>query len=862
MNENRVRLSGSQPGPGSAFRIFFLLAAGAISSASSAGRQAVSPARPESGLIIGDGRGRLQLRLDFTARSAIVGLTVGGAEVPLGPRGVVSGFRQGADLFDTSGGMPLPFVSLEGGQVTVANIAVGPPGLGVRETWTFRPEAAAVVWRIEREYAAGGLLDEVLLPAWEFRSITDWTSALLGTGGVAWFKLFDGAGATYGVHTDKVTLWSRDRADALRITARPEGGRHAAVRFSRLPGDGLAMVWAVTADEATPHYDPGTNRRRFLADRDDVWAPVRTAPGRVAVEYRLSVVDADEEYGRGTLVGFREPSIRALANTAARLGVIDRRIHGSNSWRTPYGPAVLHEPFIAALGLLIDDEDYWNAYRETLDYFRDNAIAPDGRVKSRWAYTCEDARAGTCDERGFYETQWGVLLDSNTDQVTNVAELFDVNGDRAWLAGHKDACERALEYLLRRDSDGDGLVEMLTENHREARGSDWLDVIWAAWENAFVNAKLYYALTLWAEAEDLLGDPARSLRFRETAARLKAGFNQPTTRGGLWSEANRWYVHWRDRDDSIHGDNLVTYVNLMAVAYGLADNPGRRDAILDRIEAERRKEGLFFWPVCVFSYAKGEGVDWQFPFPSYENGDIFLALGDVGVRAYAATRPDTAVALVRSLLDRYERDGLAFQRYLRITQEGAGDDILANNAMAVVGLYRDIYGLRPKHDRLYLEPHLTPGLAGTVLAYRLRGRRYTLKLNMERATVETEGRALTAPAPFAYARAGRGLAFYPSEKGPAELSVIPQAETRLSLSIEDWPSEGDGPRVWMLGLQEESEVAFRVAGLKPLSLYDLKVDGASAAVVGSDGAGQGTFALTLGGSRGSRFELRKRNGRP
>ena len=814
--------------------------------------------RPESGLIIGDGRGRLQLRLDFTARSAIVGLTVDGVEIPLGPKGVVTGLRAGTERFDTSGGMPLPFVSAQGGQVTVANISIGPPGQGARETWTFRSEPAAVVWRIEREYDAGGLLDEVLLPAWEFRSITDWTSALLGTGGVAWFKLFDGVGATYGVHTDKVTLWSRDRADALRITARPEGGRNVAVRFSRLPGDGLAMVWAVTADEAMPHYDPGTNRRRFLPDRDDVWAPVRAASGTVAVEYRLSVVDADEEYGRGTLVGFREPSIRALANTAARLGVIDRRIHGSNSWRTPYGPAVLHEPFIAALGLLIDDEDYWSAYKETLDGYRDNAIMADGRVKSRWAYTCEDARAGTCDERGFYETQWGVLLDSNTDQVTNVAELFEVNGDRAWLAGHKDACERALEYLLRRDSDGDGLVEMLTESHREARGSDWLDVIWAAWENAFVNAKLYYALTLWAEAEDALGDPARSRRYREAAGRLKAGFSRPTTQGGLWSEAHRWYVHWRDRDDSIHGDNLVTYVNLMAVAYGLADDPLRRDAILDRVEAERRKEGLFFWPVCVFSYAQGEGVDWQFPFPSYENGDIFLALGDVGVRAYAPTRPETAVALVRSLLDRYERDGLAFQRYLRKTQEGAGDDILANNAMAVVGLYRDIYGLRPRHDRLYLEPHLTPELAGTALTYRLRGGRYTIRLGERRATIDTAGRAVTAPTPFATAPAGRGVAYYTSERGPEALRVLPQKEARLSVSIDEWPADGNGPRVWTLGLAEESEVAFRVTGLKPLTVYDLRAGGRAEAAVGSDSAGQGTFTLRLGASRGSTLELRER----
>ncbi len=29
---------------------------------------------------------------------------------------------------------------------------------------------------------------------------------------------------------------------------------------------------------------------------------------------------------------------------------------------------------------------------------------------------------------------------------------------------------------------------MITDNHKQSKGSDWIDIIWASYENAFVNA--------------------------------------------------------------------------------------------------------------------------------------------------------------------------------------------------------------------------------------------------------------------------------------------------------------------------------------------------------------------------------------
>ena len=67
-----------------------------------------------------------------------------------------------------------------------------------------------------------------------------------------------------------------------------------------------------------------------------------------------------------------------------------------------------------------------------------------------------------------------------------------------------------------------------------------------------------------------------------------------------------------------------------------------------------------------------EGLDYQFPFPHYENGDLFLSWGGVGVESYAKVNPDLALKYVENVLKQYDKDGLAFQRYARINQEGAG----------------------------------------------------------------------------------------------------------------------------------------------------------------------------------------------
>jgi len=446
-------------------------------------------------------------------------------------------------------------------------------------------------------------------------------------------------------------------------------------------------------------------------------------------------------------------------------------------------------------------------------------------------------------------------MDSQPSYAINVAELFNFTGDLDWLRSHQASVRATLEFLIRRDADRDGLVEMATDSHGDAKGSDWIDIIWAAHENAFVNAQLYLALTLWADAEEILGDHDRARNCRQRAALLKARFNAPTTAGGFWSEEKNCFIHWRDRDDSIHGDNLVVPVNFMAIAYDLCEPPSRARGILDQIETRMRQEGLFFWPLCFDSYQAGEGADWQFPFPVYENGDIFLAWGETGTRAYAAHNPEVALKYVRNILDQYERDGLAFQRYLRKTQTGAGDDILANNGSTIVGLYRNIYGIQPKWNRLYLEPHLTPELNGTRLNYWLRDQSYKIALAVDNYRVTSDGFSLRSASPFALAVDRNTASFFHGRNPLPSLTFLRASTAPLDVRIQTWSDEPAASRNWVVtepaGLLPEQTLG----RLPPHTDFHLRRDGTSTVLVRSDPQGRLVVRPSIGHTRPVTFQL-------
>jgi hypothetical protein len=704
------------------------------------------------------------------------------------------------------------------------------------------------VWKIARRYHTNQMVADMAFPEWNFKNMSVWTGGMLDNGGVVWDKYLDRANVTFGGHFQTVTFWNAQSNDSLRITPGFDAQFHGAGRFSRQSDDQFSFNYTVSEERCEPKH----GQSRFLGDKQDLWKPLQEQASEVTAEFSLQAFEYDKACDRGAFVGLDGNNIRELLNTVARYGVIDSQLVGGNGWRSGY--ICLHEPFFAQIAAAVDSDDYTANLSAFLDNDRDHAIEKDGRVKSRWCYGPWDAMPGTYDKFGFYEAQWGYLMDSQPDYVMNVVELFNVTGDLKWLAGHKDSCERALEFLTRREVGQSGLVAMMTDSHKQNRGSDWIDIIWASYENSFINAQLFSALNLWAGAEEALGETNKAVGYRDFAARLKTSFNKSTAEGGFWDSTNQWYVYWRDKDGSIHGNNLVTPVNFAAIAYGLCDDPARRKVVLDRMESEMKKENLFYWPLSFFPYDPDEGAGSNFPFPKYENGDIFLSWGELGVRSYAAYNPSLALKYVRNTLDRYAKDGLSYQRYLRGSQKGEGDDILAGNCMPIVGLYRDIYGIQPRPNRLYLDPHLDSELSGTRLHYELRGESYEISLSTNEYGITAGDCTIRSACPFGVNASAGGLDYFSGTNAAVAMSVVAPKETRLTVQIEHWSI--DDAKEWAeSAAQNRGKVSHVIHGLKPNADYRFYVDDKPIKFLHADAEGQITFEQTINPGKMQRFKI-------
>lgn len=705
-------------------------------------------------------------------------------------------------------------VSATGNDVIINGINFGDNTLQVNEAWHFKIIGNKITLEIFREYEAVAMLEGMAFPKWNFQDLNVWKGGIIDNGGMVWCKYLKQLNDTYGVHTGGVTFWNAESGDALRITAKPGKGDEIASKYSHTGNGEFTCTQIVTSIPLHPRY----GLSRFVSQRADVFAPFEVKKGTVTVNLELQYVDYFKEYSRGTLPGIDAGAVRELLNTTGRYGVVDNNIIGANGWLTNW--KCLHEPFFAQIGMALNDPNYTRNLSATLDQERDQAMLSDGRVLSRWHNAPGDEIPGTYNaQTGYYEAKWGYTIDSQTGYVINTSEQFDVNGDTAWLRSHQCSCEKALDWLIARDSNHNGIFEMMNDGVADKKASDWLDIVWASFENSFVNAQLYEGLMLWANCETILGNKKKAAYYSTIALRLKTAFNKPVEEGGFWSPKKKQYVYWRDKDGSIHGDNLVTPVNFSAIAFGICDDKSRIAMILEQIEQRTQSENLFHWPLCFDSFQREEVSDGNWPFPTYENGDIFPTWGYLGVRAYA--KYDNAIALkyIRNILEQYKRDGLSSQRYSRITHLGLGDDILAGICTSVTALYTDIYGIRPKWNRLGIEPNMSETLNGTKFSYTHLGTIYDLELSVHDYMMSTNEFSIRSSKGFGAKKTGNKLMFYPGNKDSMTLLVQAASSHRIDMEINSWETNSFA---WTL--TSPGGYRFSIKGLQPGSEYQFWIN--------------------------------------
>jgi hypothetical protein len=176
--------------------------------------------------------------------------------------------------------------------------------------------------------------------------------------------------------------------------------------------------------------------------------------------------------------------------------------------------------------------------------------------------------------------------------------------------------------------------------------------------------------------------------------------------------------------------------------------------------------------------------------------------------------------------------------------------------MSVVGLYRDIYGIQPKHNRLYLEPHLTAELGGTRLRYQLRGQLYLVDLDLGASRLTVDDFGVAASEPFAVNAKGETIEFFAGKQSTPALAVTRSRRAPLDMTMEACPSSPTGARKWTESASGRGVTARHlVSGLQPKASYELRCDGRKAGSFTSDAGGRIEFKLTLVSGKPQRLEL-------
>jgi len=732
-------------------------------------------------ITITDTQKRLSLVIDYANGCKISGMMIKGKNV-LSAEGAYTGFRTNEDVL--SGKATQVKVKQSGNTIELSNITVSAGQIKAIETWKFSLAGNKVLWTISRDYSTGGTIEETYFPKWNFAAMDTWKGGVIDNGGMVWCKYLSRVNDTYGVHTGGVTFWEPVSGNGLKIAAKTGTGSEIASRFSHSDQNEFTFTQMVSDTTMNQRYDLS----RFVSGKSDVFAPFKVSKGTISLNLVLEYVDYQAVYSRGNLPGIDAVAVRELLNTTGRYGVVDNNIIGANGWVTNW--KCLHEPFFAQIGMALNDPGYTANFSATLNQERNRAMLADGRVLSRWHNAAGDEIAGTYNKKtGYYEAMWGYTIDSQTGYVINASEQFDLNGDTKWLQGHKQSCEKALDWLIRRDENKNGIFEMKNNGIAEEKASDWLDIVWASYENAFVNAQMYEALNLWAGCERVLGDLKQAQYYTEVAQHLKTAFNLPVEKGGFWSEAKQQYVYWRDKDGSVHGDNLVTPVNFAVIAFGLCDDPKRVAGVLDQIEKRNTAENLFHWPLCFDSFKREEVQDGNWPFPRYENGDIFPTWGYLGIRAYVGHDKGIALKYIKNILEQYNKDGLSSQRYSRVTQKGLGEDILAGISTSITALYRDIYGIRPRWNRMGLEPNMTKELDGTAFTYNLRDTVYELKLSTGNYHMSTGKFSVSSKNSFGASFKGKELMLYRDNQEKQTMRISNATGQMIRADLKKWTDQ-------------------------------------------------------------------------
>ncbi len=288
--------------------------------------------------------------------------------------------------------------------------------------------------------------------------------------------------------------------------------------------------------------------------------------------------------------------------------------------------------------------------RRTVDWSLDHRTRPSGEVIAYWHYAD--------------------MLDANASPVIAAWDYVEATGDRKWLAQRIERLEFIADYMVRRDVDGDGLVEPTHSGNYGTlkdpiRTDSAYDTINAGHKNAYCNAIIYRAFRCLADLERQLQRSKQQAQYAGRADRLKAAYFKT-----FFNPTTGWLAWWQSADGQVH-DLSSPMISSLAICYGLVE-PGRGRDIMRRLWTKIEAAGfrrfdlgvpITLAPVRRGDYLIGDGVngapkreDGTDTFGWYLNGGCLVSDAVYFMTAlHIVGETDKADRILRAVLERQEK---------------------------------------------------------------------------------------------------------------------------------------------------------------------------------------------------------------
>ena len=214
-------------------------------------------------------------------------------------------------------------------------------------------------------------------------------------------------------------------------------------------------------------------------------------------------------------------------------------------------------------------------------------------------------------------------LDSHPSLLMAACYYINFTKDNKWLNENLTALTDWAEIIIKKDMDGDGLIEYpLSGNygswHGPQRPANWWDTVGFAHKDAYSNALAYRALNLFGDILKKAGN-ADSEKYLDQAAKLKSVYFST-----FYNPETGVLAGWKSMDGQLH-DYYFTFVNSIAISYGLINaEQGNRvmDKLLSKMEAVGFTDFSLGMPGNLIPIKKGDYTvsDHRWGGPSLEDG--------------------------------------------------------------------------------------------------------------------------------------------------------------------------------------------------------------------------------------------------